>query len=104
MKTTEEKIKVMQHFLNGGEVMYTNSDGETITIDFPAPLWDWSRFDYNIVVPKAQTIIIEKWLCSTTDEFDNIEYWTCESSNIDSYIKHIDYEKVTLLDKYEVEL
>ena len=49
MKTLEEKIKVMQAFLDGKEIKLKN-----LTIDNPywlealSPTWDWDTFDYEI--------------------------------------------------------
>ena len=103
MEATETKIKVMQHFLNGGNIEYYSEIKDAWVLVEGVPFWDWHNCEYRIQ-EQNKSIILEKWLCSTTDEFDNIEYWTCESSNIDSYIKHINCEKVKLLDKYEVEL
>ncbi len=42
----EEKIKVMQHFENGGEVEWTFEDGDEWVK--ATPQWNWVDFDYRI--------------------------------------------------------
>lgn len=48
MKTTEEKIEVMQHFADGGEV-----ECRTVREWFtaPNPTWNWGSADYRIKQP-----------------------------------------------------
>lgn len=65
--------------------------------------FNFQDFDYRIKEQK-QTITMEKWLCATYNEFDIPEYWTCESTNIDTYIEHIGCIKVKLLESYQIEL
>lgn len=65
--------------------------------------FNFQDFDYRIKEQK-QTITMEKWLCATYNEFDIPEYWTCESTNIDTYIEHIGCIKIKLLESYEIEL
>ena len=45
MKTLEEKIAVMQHYTNGGEVEFRETGK---WIQTPVPVWNWSLFDYRI--------------------------------------------------------
>ena len=90
----KEMIKVMQHFENGGDVEVYKNDRWTIAVN---PIWDWDNFEYRIKEPK-QKVTIEKWLMQNTA--DKI-YSIIESSNVDKY-KH--YEKVKLIESYEVEL
>ena len=98
-----EMIKVMQHFEDGGDVVFSEDNFETILGKAnkqknPNGLsWDWFSLQYRIKEPK-QKITIEKWLMQNTA--DKI-YSIIESSNVDKY-KH--YEKVKLIKSYEVEL
>jgi len=99
-KTIQEQIEVMQHFANGGKIetkAFHNSDW--IGVDFPK--WDWSIQDYRIKEQK-KTITIEKWLLKTYSES---RYDIAETSNITDYVMGcIGWEKVKLLETYEVEL
>ena len=93
----KEQIEIMTHYLNGGEVEYLVKEDEYCSwMKCVNPLWDWFEFDYRIKEQK-QKITIEKWLCRVSQE----DYVIVESSNID---KHKVYEKVKLLETYEVEL
>ena len=97
----KEMIKVMTHYLNGGEVEFSDDNFETVMgkankEDDGKLCWNWDTYDYRIK-PEKQKIIIEKWLCS-----DNKEYFVViETSDIDAYIYH---NKVKLIETYEVEL
>ena len=99
-KTIQEQIEVMQHFANGGKIetkAFHNSDW--IGVDFPK--WDWSIQDYRIK-EQSKTITIEKWLLKTYSES---RYDIAETSNITDYVMGcIGWEKVKLLETYEVEL
>lgn len=94
-----EMIKVMTHYLNGGEVEVYKNDRWTIGVN---PIWDWDTFDYRIKEQK-QKVTIEKWLC---------EYVGCEelkgSKRFFTIEKVVPFEvagkKVKLLETYEVEL
>ena len=101
MKSLKEQIEVMEYFLNGGEVEYRTLDSDWKIAS--TPLWDWLRCDYRIKKPKV-TVTIEKWLCENLTIEDNTEFWTCETSNIDSYIENINARKIKLIDTYEVEI
>ena len=97
----KEIIKVMQHFEDGGEVEFSDDKfktvlGEANKEDDGELCWNWDEFDYRIKEQK-QKITIEKWLCQVSQE----DYVIVESSNID---KHKVYEKVKLIESYEVEL
>ena len=89
----KEMIKVMQHYENGGSVEVYKTGRWVIGVN---PIWDWDTFEYRIKEEK-QKVTIEKWLCRATQE----DYVVIESSNID---KHKKYEKVKLIESYEVEL
>ena len=92
-------IKVMQHYENGGEIEFKRTIGYAIKWEklLKTPDWDWYTYNYRIKEPK-QKVTIEKWLVqNTTDKI----YSIIESSNVDKY-KH--YEKIKLIESYEVEL
>ena len=90
MKTIEEMIEVMQHYTNGGDVEIFSNDK---WVDAIKPGWNWNHCDYRIKEQK-KTVIIEKWLCKDGDT----SYYIVETSDISGY------EKVKLLNTYEVEL
>ena len=94
----KEMIKVMTHYLNGGEVEFkrTIEDDTKWEKLLRVPVWNWERFDYRIKEPK-QKVTIEKWLCRDKHE----DLIIIETSNIDNYTL---YEKVKLIESYEVEL
>ena len=102
-----EMIKVMTHYLNGGEVEYTHNKlnnvfGEAIKKHDGNLGWDWDTYTYRIIQPK-QKVTIEKWLC---------EYVGCEelkgSKRFFIIEKVVPFEvagkKVKLIKSYEVEL
>ena len=90
-KDLKEQIEIMTHYLNGGEVEIY--DGNNDWVDTYKPIWDWSFSDYRIK-EEEKTVIIEKWLCKD----GNDSYYIAEVSDISGY------EKVKLLESYEVEL
>lgn len=106
MKTIEEQIKVMQHFANGGEVEqkyicdgeFGNTQPSEKWIDKASKAFDWFNYDYRIKENK-QTVTIEKWLFKDKDSYfelkGNIIY-------LESYAKC--YERIKILETYEVEL
>jgi len=47
MITIHEKIKIMQHVADGGEVE-VRVRGDRYWNDINTPLWDWDNFDYRI--------------------------------------------------------
>ena len=93
-------IKVMQHYDNGGEIEFSKDEfktiiGEANKEDDGKLCWDWNEFAYRI--KKITKVTIEKWLCR--DKHENLII--IETSSIDNYKK---YEKVKLIESYEVEL
>jgi len=60
MKTTREKIEVMQAFEDGEDVQYGYC-GETDTVwqNVPNPNWNWVDFDYRIK-PKPKVIWVNE--------------------------------------------
>ena len=47
MKTVEEQIKVMQHFLKGGRIEAVHR-GRNDWENSLKPLWNWADFDYRV--------------------------------------------------------
>ena len=92
----KEQIEIMTHYLNGGdvEVYIYKTDRWTIAVN---PIWDWYTYDYRIKEQK-QKVTIEKWLIK---DVNSSEHRIIESSNVDEYKR---YEKVKLIESYEVEL
>ena len=100
-KDLKEQIEIMTHYLNGGEVEYSGDNFETIFGKSSKKnagdlCWDWGWFDFRIKEQK-QKVTIEKWLCRDKHE----DLIIIETSNIDNYTL---YEKVKLIEIYEVEL
>ena len=92
-----EMIKVMQHYENGGKIKFKRKDINITTwTDAEFPNWNWYDFDYRIKEPK-QKVTIEKWLCRS--EYG--DFVIKESTNVDKFTM---YEKVKLIESYEVEL
>ena len=95
-KDLKEQIEIMTHYLNGGEVEYSNRKSNTWS-RANTPVWDWTEFDYRIKEQK-QKVTIEKWLMQ--DTIDK-EYRIIETSLVDTVVK---FKKVKLIESYEVEL
>ncbi len=93
----KEMIKVMQHYENGGDVEFSTDNFKTVTTAnkkrVGALCWNWDSFYYRI---KEQKVTIEKWLVKDTDGV----YRIIETSMADKLY----FEKIKLLDTYEVEL
>ena len=97
-----EMIKIMQHYENGGEVEYSEDGFKTVlcTVNKERDVdlsWNWSDYTYRIKEQK-QKVTIEKWLIK---DVNSGEHRIIESSNVDEYKR---YEKVKLIESYEVEL
>ena len=93
-KDLKEQIEIMTHYLNGGEI-------ECADVGFDKwgtvsnPLWNWSDCNYRIKEQK-QKVTIEKWLFRDKQG----DFLVIEISNADNYKQ---YEKVKLIESYEVE-
>ena len=90
----KEMIKVMQHFADGGEVECSIKE-ENNWINFSSYCWNWETRDYRIKETK-QKVTIEKWLFRDKQG----DFLVIEISNADNYKQ---YEKVKLIESYEVE-
>ena len=90
----KEMIKVMQHYEDGGEVECVEKGNNNWEI-VAKPLWNWDDFVYRIKEQK-QKVTIERWLCQNNQG----DFIVFETTNIDEYY----YEKVKLIESYEVEL
>lgn len=92
-----EMIKVMEHFKNRGKVKFKRKDINITTwSDAEFPNWNWNDYDYRIKEQK-QKVIIEKWLCKDDKE----TFLIIETSSVNPYKG---YEKIKLIESYEVEL
>ncbi len=88
-------IKVMQHYKNGGTVECAVAGFDDWSIA-NRPCWNWDAYTYRIKESK-QKVTIEKWLCRDNQGV----YEIIESSNVNKYKL---YEKIKLIESYEVEL
>ena len=95
----KEMIKIMQHYENGGDIEFKKiGESDTkYTKLATTPTWNWHTFKYRIKEQK-QKVTIEKWLCRDSKQE---EFVIIETSNADKYKQ---YEKVKLIESYEVEL
>lgn len=105
-KDLKKQIEIMTHYLNGGEVEFSENNFKTI-LDTANKndgdlSWDWDTFDYRIKEPK-QKVTIEKWLLY--DKYADV-YFECRTSNIDKMLQDtpITTKKLKLIETYEVEL
>ncbi len=89
-------IKIMTHYLNGGKIEIKSKNSND-WYELFTPSWYWDTFDYRIKEQK-QKVTIEKWLIK---DVNSNEHRIIESSNVDKYKR---YEKVKLIESYEVEL
>ena len=94
-KDLKEQIEIMTHYLNGGEVECVEKGNDNWEIA-TKPLWNFDDFEYRIKEPK-QKVTIEKWLCRDRQG----DFIVIEILNSDNYGL---YEKVKLIESYEVEL
>ena len=95
-KTIKEKIEVMQHFADGGEVECEDT-GYGNWGRANSPCWNWKVYNYRI---KEQKVIIEKWLIEEND----IKF-VVETSDIGSWLKPFaTSKKLKLIESYEVEI
>ena len=97
----KEMIKVMQHYLNGGVVEFSDDKfktllGEANKEDDGELCWNWDEYDYRIKEQK-QKVTIEKWLCRS----EQGEFVVIETSRIEDYKYH---KIVKLLESYKIEL
>ena len=88
----KEMIKVMTHYLNGGDVECCVK-GEDNWETFLSYYWNWYRMDYRIKEEK-QKVAIEKWLMK---DASNGEYFIYESSRVDLYLKETFSTKIDSL-------
>ena len=88
-------IKVMEHFKNGREVECAEIDFDDWEIN-NHPCWNWMDYKYRIKEPKPK-VTIERWLFRDKQG----DFLVIEISNADNYKQ---YEKVKLIESYEVEL
>lgn len=101
-KDLKEQIEIMTHYLNGGDVEYSEDGFKTVLCTVNKERdgdlsWNWSDYTYRIKEQK-QKVTIEKWLIK---DVNSSEHLILESSDVDKYKL---YEKVKLIKSYEVEL
>ena len=94
-----EMIKVVPPPPHGGEVEFSRDNfktilGKSIKNRDGNLSWDWENFKYRI---KKQKVTIEKWLCRDRQG----DFIVIEILNSDNYGL---YEKVKLIESYEIEL
>lgn len=95
MKTTKEKIAVMQAFADGKQIQ-RSKDGIR-WVDDEEPIWDWSMFYYRVKT--------ERHLPTTWEDFCKInpikrrEAYINMSSNISTYDENNEYKRDADADK-----
>lgn len=105
-KDLKEQIEIMTHYLNGGEVEFSENNfktihGESNSKNRMGLSWDWARFSYRIKEQK-QKATIGKWLLK---DVDSGEYLIMESSDVNLTLKDFPkWIKIKILETYEVEL
>jgi hypothetical protein len=77
VKTTAEKIAVMQAFEDGKEIQFRNNSRPDSWIDCPNPAWNWEMTDYR-VKPEPRVI----WVNEYSDGLNTWHYQTREDANI----------------------
>ena len=99
--TLDEKIAVMQACKRGEEIEEAYR-GYDIWSSISAPSWNFEDRNYRIKPKPKQTVVIEKWLCKTDDDFSFIQI--VHTDNIENLCHCCDLTKVKLLETYEIEL
>ena len=93
----KEMIKVIQHYEDGGAVQRCNFGSHNYSdITTEGYLFNFCDYKYRIKEPKEK-VTIEKWLCRDRQG----DFIVIEILNDDNYGL---YEKVKLIESYEVEL
>ena len=93
----KDKIKVMQHFAEGGKVE-CYSDGKWRKTDEPS--WNWKAYDYRIAQPKTkQPLTDADFPPGTVVRCSGIAYWAMVLLASPKYISvsfedQISYEKL----------
>ena len=102
--TLRQKIEVMEAFERGEEIEQCERLFDNWYAS-PLPSWNWKEFDYRIKPKPKQVVVIEKWLFRlkgteryAIEEASNEKLRDCE---ID---ESCNWQKVKLLDTYEVEI
>lgn len=97
MKTIQEQIKVMKRFSYGEIVEAYGYNLKEWTI-INEPSWNWLKYDYRI---KVEVVSIEKWLIKHR-RTERVEIIEGNNKFFEAY--NSKYEKIKLIEKYEVEL
>jgi hypothetical protein len=88
MKTTAEKIAVMQAFINKNEIEQKALDGPEkiqVWVNTKAPSWNWDFFDYRVAPPKPRKF--NRWFLVHSSGALTSNYATEEEAkNINSHL------------------
>jgi hypothetical protein len=100
MKTTEEKIKIMQHYADGGKVEYNQGLGWKIATK---PCWSWRNTDYRIAEEKPEPI---NWLKTgwVKSKKTNIKYMIIkynEHHHCPYYLDNIWYPEKEMIEQFD---
>ena len=99
MKTVYEQIEIMQYFADDDGIVERTELGKDNWRICNNEVFNWEIYDYRKKEQK-KTITIERWLIKNGERFD-----VGETSSIKDYMEScVGWEKVKLLDSYEVEL
>ena len=95
----------MEAFERGEEIEISWATCENMWKTVNSPSWDWNMYSYRIKPKPKQVVVIEKWLMKmqgtkqyAIEEGSKEEMDTWGKNKIDAW------QKVKLLDTYEVEL
>lgn len=88
MKTTEEKIAIMQAYVDGQHIQYREDFYDREWSDFDEgsyPTWDWSSSDYRIKPAEPRTRFFVEWMdgslsSSNFDTFEEAVEWASNTT------------------------
>jgi hypothetical protein len=104
--TTEEMIKVMQHYVDGGEVVFTHR-GELGTWEvFPKQYiyWNWDEYNYRIKPEPEKTKTMWFWIVKTKSGVFFTNQMYTEEKIRKLWPKALEFKRVDMLGSEEVEV
>ena len=97
MKTTREKIEVMDWFDNGGEVQCIFLENRRDIWEYTAnPSWDWVKFDYRIKPAEKKKVKLYKYAYRGTVFTDECKGFHKNEKDCRSWNKRISHDLIRL--------